>query len=248
MDALVDVLLKVSELACELPCIEELDINPVLADETGVIALDARVVLGSGALAADARYSHLAIHPYPKDLWRAVRLRTADTVLLRPIRPEDAEAEQRFVARVSARSMYLRFHAPLRELSLERLVRFTQIDYDREMAFVAIDMQGDAEEIHGIARYTRNPDGLSCEFGILVEDTWHGRGLGAALMTALESCARERGLQEMVGIVLAENDDMARLMTGRGFEPQRDPDDAHVFRFVKMLQAGPAGAAADRIG
>jgi acetyltransferase len=247
MDALIDVLLKVSELACELPCIEELDINPLLADETGVIALDARVVVGSGALTADARYSHLAIHPYPKNLWRAVRLRSGDTALLRPIRPEDAEAEQRFVARVSPRSLYLRFHAPLRELSLERLVRFTQIDYDREMAFVAIDMQGDAEEIHGIARYTRLPDGLSCEFGLLVEDAWHGRGLGSALMTALESCARERGLQEMVGFVLAENDDMARLMAGRGFEPRRDPDDANVLRFAKMLQAGVSAGSTDRI-
>jgi len=235
LDAVVDVLLKVSEIACELPCVEELDINPVLADETGVIALDARVVLGNGPLAADARYSHLAIHPYPKNLWRAVRLRTGDTALLRPIRPEDAEAEQRFIARLSARSMYLRFHAPLRELSLERLIRFTQIDYDREMAFVAIDLQGDAEEIHGIARYTRDPDGTTCEFGIVVEDVWHGRGLGKALLTALEAAGRERGLRQMYGLVLAENDDMARLMTSQGFEAQREEDDATVIRFVKAL-------------
>ena len=235
LDAVVDVLLKVSEIACELPCVEELDINPLLADETGVIALDARVVLGNGPLAADARYSHLAIHPYPKNLWRAVRLGTGDTALLRPIRPEDAEAEQRFIARLSARSMYLRFHAPLRELSLERLIRFTQIDYDREMAFVAIDLQGDAEEIHGIARYTRNPDATTCEFGIVVEDVWHGRGLGKALLTAIEAAARERGLRQMFGLVLAENDDMARLMTSQGFEAQREEDDAAVIRFVKAL-------------
>jgi acetyltransferase len=162
-------------------------------------------------------------------------LRTGDTALLRPIRPEDAEAEQRFIARLSARSKYLRFHAPLRELSLERLIRFTQIDYDREMAFVAIDLQGDAEEIHGIARYTRSPDGTTCEFGIVVEDEWHGRGLGRALLTALETAARERGLRQMIGLVLAENDDMARLMAGQGFEAQREEDDATVIRFVKAL-------------
>jgi len=244
MDALVDVLLRISELACEVPCIQELDINPLLADETGVIALDARVVLGDGPLAADARYSHLAIHPYPKSLWRGVRLRSGDTALLRPIRPEDAKAEQRFVARLSARSVYLRFHAPLRELSLERLIRFTQIDYDREMAFVAIDMQGDAEEIHGIARYTCDPDGASCEFGIVVEDAWHGRGLGSALMAALESCARERGLKEMVGLVLAENDEMARLLIAQAYEPRREAGDATVIRFVKRLQPGIGGAVA----
>jgi acetyltransferase len=257
MDDLVDVLLKVSEIACELPCVEELDINPVLADDAGVIALDARVVLGDGTLVADASYSHLAIHPYPKNLWRAVRLRTGDTTLLRPIRPEDAEAEQRFISRLSPRSIYLRFHAPLRvrdqraiaqhhprierdhaplrELSEDRLIRFTQIDYDREMAFVATDMQGDVEEIHGVARYIRNPDRTSCEFGLVVEDAWHGRGLGGALMAALEGCARERGLREIIGFVIADNDDMGRLMTGRGYAPHRDPDDPSVLRFIKAL-------------
>ena len=235
LDAIVDVLLKVSELACELPCVEQLDINPLLADETGVLALDARVVLGSGPLAADARYSHLAIHPYPKNLWRAVRLRNGEMTLLRPIRPEDASAEQRFVARLSQRTAYLRFHGLLRELSPERLVRFTQIDYDREMAFVAIDLQGDAEEIRGVARYTRNPDAGSCEFAIVIEDTWQGRGLGGALMAALEACARERGLRQMIGLVLAENEDMVRMMNGRHFEAQRDADDPGVVHFVKDL-------------
>jgi acetyltransferase len=234
-DDLIDVLLKVSEIACELPCVEELDINPVVADDAGVIALDARVVLGDGTLSADASYSHLAIHPYPKNLWRAVRLRTGDTTLLRPIRPEDAEAEQRFIRRLSARSVYLRFHAPLRELSEERLIRFTQIDYDREMAFVATATHDDVEEIHGIARYTRNPDRVSCEFGIVVEDAWHGRGLGGALMAALEGCARERGLREMIGFVIADNDDMAKLMTSRGYAPHRDRDDPTVLRFIKTL-------------
>ncbi|HTT13728.1 MAG TPA: bifunctional acetate--CoA ligase family protein/GNAT family N-acetyltransferase [Burkholderiaceae bacterium] len=234
-DALVDTLLKVSELACELPCIDELDINPLLADENGVLALDARVVLGSGPLAADASYSHLAIHPYPKNLWRAVRLRNGDMTLLRPIRPEDAAAEQRFIARLSQRSLYLRFHGLVRELSLERLIRFTQIDYDREMAFVATDMQGDAEEIRGIARYTRNPDGASCEFAIVIEDAWQARGLGAALMTALEACARGRGLREMIGFVLAENNAMAQMMIRLGYEGRPEPDDPTVVRFAKGL-------------
>jgi acetyltransferase len=235
LDAVVDALLKVSELACELPCIEELDINPLLADETGVLALDARVVLGNGPLSADANYSHLAIHPYPKNLWRALRLRNGDMTLLRPIRPEDAAAEQRFIARLSQRSLYLRFHGLVRELSLERLVRFTQIDYDREMAFVATDMQGEAEEIRGIARYIRNPDGSSCEFAVVVEDAWQGRGLGVALMTALEACARRRALRQMIGLVLAENDGMVRMMTRLGFQGQPEPNDPTVVRFVKGL-------------
>jgi acetyltransferase len=239
LDALVDALLKLSDLACEIPCVHELDINPLLADEHGVIALDARVLLGDGPLAPDSRHSHLAIHPYPKHLVRATRLATGETVLLRPIRPEDAEAERRFVARLSPESMYRRFHAPMRELTMERLVRYTQIDYDREMAFVAIDatahgVAGEGE-IRGIARYTRNPDGTSCEFGIVVEDGWQGRGLGHALMGALEECARSRGLTEIVGFVLRDNADMGRLMRARTYEPRRDADDAGVLRFAKPL-------------
>ena len=103
------------------------------------------------------------------------------------------------------------------------------------MAFVATDTHGDAEEIHGIARYTRNPDGSSCEFAIVVEDAWQGRGLGVALMMALEACARGRGLREMIGLVLAENSEMARMMTRLGFEGRTEPDDPAVMRFVKRL-------------
>ncbi|MFN7780787.1 MAG: GNAT family N-acetyltransferase [Betaproteobacteria bacterium] len=247
LDALIDTLLKISDLACELPCVHELDINPLLADEHGVVALDARVQLGSGPLAPDARYSHLAIHPYPKALARAHRVKTGETVLLRPIRPEDAEAERRFIARLSPETVYMRFHAPLRELTKERLIRYTQIDYDREMAFVAIDANaptGDGDgEIRGIARYTKNPDGASCEFGVVVEDAWQGRGLGHALMGALEDCARARGIGEIVGYVLHENDDMAKLMAARMYAPRRDEDDPGVLRFAKRLQ--PAVATAD---
>jgi acetyltransferase len=240
-DAVLNVLLKLSELACELPCIHELDINPLLADENGAVALDARIVLGDGPLVPDPTYSHLAIHPYPKNLVRATKLKTGQTVLLRPIRPEDAQAEKRLVSRLSQRSIYLRFHAPLRELTVERLVRFTTIDYDREMAFVAIDSSAEQEEIRGVARYTRNPDGTTCEFGVVIEDEWQGRGLGHALMDALESCARERGLTEIIGYVLKENEEMAKLMLGRTYHAERDEDDAGVVRFIKELHL-PSGS------
>ncbi len=243
IDLLVDVLLKVSDIACELPCVRELDINPLLVDENGAIALDARVVLGDGPLAPDATYSHLAIHPYPKALARTHRLRGDETVLLRPIRPEDAQAEKRFVSRLSPETMYLRFHAPLRELTTERLVRFTQIDYDREIAFVAIDAAGEQEEIRGVARYTRMPDGFSCEFGIVIEDAWQGRGLGHALMTAIEETARSRGLTEIIGYVLKDNGGMDKLMRGRGYIASRAPDDDGVRRYIKRLLGGAAAGA-----
>ncbi len=249
MERLIDALLRVSELACEIPCLRELDINPLLADEHGVIALDARIAFDDGPLTADPVYSHLAIHPYPKTLERRLRLADGHELLLRPVQPEDAEAQKRFVARLSDLTLYLRFHAPVRELTLDRLVRFTQIDYDREMAFVAIDDSGPVEEIRGFAQYNRLPDGDSAEFGIAVEDSWQGHGLGFKLMEALETCGRERMVSALHGYVLAENDSMRRMMLSRGYKPHREEGDAGVINFVldltePTLAPAPAAAAA----
>jgi len=244
MDSLIDALLRVSELACEFPCLSELDINPLLADESGVIALDARVVIDQRPVLPDPVYSHLAIHPYPKALERQLQLADGAVVLIRPVRPEDAEAQKRFVARLSDLTLYRRFHAPVRELTLERLVRFTQIDYDREMAFVAIDASGADEEIRGFAQYNRVLGGVEAEFGIAVEDSWQGRGLGFSMMEAIETCARERQVSEIFGYVLAENDSMRGMMVARGYSPQREPGDPGVIRFRLPLDAqAEAGAS-----
>jgi acetyltransferase len=244
MDRLIDTLIRVSELACELPCLRELDINPLLADEQGVIALDARVVVDQCALVPDVAYSHLVIHPYPKSLERELSLADGARLLLRPIRPEDAEAEQRFVARLSRQTLYLRLHAPVRELSVEQLIRFTQIDYDREMALVAVDPASGAGEIRAIARYAVLADGERAEFGITVEDSWQGRGLGSAMMEALEQCGRDRRLSQIFGYVLRENDSMRQLMLARGYVPHREQEDAHVIRFTLPLSDRPAAQQA----
>ncbi len=247
-ERLIDALLRVSELACEFPCLTDLDINPLLADESGVIALDARVVIDQGPLQPDPVYSHLAIHPYPKALERLLTLNDGAVLLVRPVRPEDAEAQRRFVARLSDLTLYRRFHAPVRELSLDRLVRFTQIDYDREMAFVAIDASGGEEEIRGLAQYNRTQGAERAEFGIAVEDSWQGRGLGYSLMAALEACARERQVEQIFGYVLAENDSMRGMMVARGYVPRREDGDPGVIRFELPLAAAapgtPAAAAA----
>jgi acetyltransferase len=239
IDALIDVLVRLSDLAAEFPAVLELDINPLLADDHGVMALDARIRIAAqgtaeGALAPDLRYSHLAIHPYPKRLEREIAV-TSGPLRLRPIRPEDALAERRFIARLSPRSMYLRFHAPLKELTLERLVRFTQIDYDREVALVAIDETDPVEEIRGIARYTRSADGASCEFGVTVEDSWQGRGLGRHLMDALEDSARAVGLASIFGYVLTENTAMVQMLTARGYRVEHEPGEGTVNVFRKRL-------------
>jgi acetyltransferase len=234
MDRLVDVLVRMSELACELPCLSELDINPLLTDDDGVIALDARVVVDERPIAPDAAYSHLAIHPYPKSLERELTLKDGTRVLLRPIRPEDAEAERRFVARLSHRTLYLRLHAPVRELSVEQLIRFTQIDYDREMAFVAVDMDGEPGEIRAIGRYNRLADGERAEFGITVEDSWQGRGLGHVRDLRLRSEGKRLDAADDAGARL-------RATPGRG-RRARDPLRAAVER-GQHASAGLPGVA-----
>jgi acetyltransferase len=238
MDSLLDAVQRISELACEIPALLELDINPLLADEAGVVALDARVRIGAApaACSPDPVYSHLAIHPYPRALERELVLNDGSKVLLRPVRPEDAEAQRRFVARLSDLTLYRRFHAPVRELTIERLVRFTQVDYDREMAMVAIDEAGGGE-IRGLAQYNRVDAGGGAEFGIAVEDTWQGRGLGYQMMGALEDCARERDVGELFGYVLADNDSMRAMMVARGYAPHREQGEAGIVRYVLSVPA-----------
>jgi acetyltransferase len=159
----------------------------------------------------------MAIHPYPAHLVSTWQPREGPRVTLRPIRPEDAEMEQAFVKGLSTESRYFRFMDTLRELTPLMLVRFTQIDYDREMAFVAT-VPGEPRETEvAVARYVANPDGESCEYAIVVADGWQGRGLGRRLMEQLIAVARTRGLRRMVGHVLAENRGMLELARKLGF-------------------------------
>jgi acetyltransferase len=232
--ALEGVLLRISEIACELPEIEELDVNPLIADEGGVIAIDARVVLRASP-PPRTRYAHLAIHPYPEELAAELRLSDGTRVTLRPIRPEDAEMEKEFIAGLSPHSMRLRFLNSLRVLSPAMLARFTQIDYDREMAFVAVHEDGGREREVAVGRYVTLPDGASCEYAIVVADAWQGRGLGRRMMTRLVEVARDRGLERMVGSVLADNRPMLRLCRELGFTIEAEPGDAQLKRVELRL-------------
>lgn len=237
--ALEALLLRVSEMACELPEIEELDVNPIVADENGVVVIDARAVLRA-APPQRTPYAHLAIHPYPGDLAGTVRLADGSQVMLRPIRPEDAGIERDFIAALSPESLRLRFLSGMRTLTPAALARFTQIDYDREMALVAVqDVQGREREI-GVCRYITLPDGESCEYAIVVSDAWQGRGLGRCMMARLAEVARARGLRKMTGFVLSANAPMLALCEELGFTSQADPDDAQM-RLVQ-LDLGRAGS------
>ena len=215
-EALETVLLRVSEMVCELPAIREMDVNPLLVDEAGAIALDARIVVARPG-AALPRYGHMAIHPYPAHLVSEWTARNGTRVVVRPIRPEDAGIEREFVKQLSPEAKYFRFMSTIRELSPQMLARFTQIDYDREMALIAVTAKDGREEEVGVARYITNPDGTSCEFAIVVDDEWQKYGLGRQLMTQLIEVARSRGLATMSGDILTDNQPMLALAASLGF-------------------------------
>lgn len=233
--ALEQVLLRISEMVCELPEVAELDINPLIVDEHGLAAVDARIVVDHPPSVAD-RYGHMAIHPYPSHLVEDWPMADGHTLTIRPIRPEDAQIEQAFVRSLSDESRYFRFMQAVHELTPEMLVRFTQIDYDREMALIAVVEPEPAVETQvAVARYTANPDRRSCEFAVVVADEWQGRGIGTHLMHSLMRVAKSRGITLMEGEIIAGNTHMLGLMARLGFKVRPNPDDEGIVQAVREL-------------
>ncbi|MGB5201719.1 MAG: bifunctional acetate--CoA ligase family protein/GNAT family N-acetyltransferase [Sedimenticolaceae bacterium] len=235
MGKLTDALQRISEIACELPQVQELDVNPMLVDEDGVVAVDARIVVAEPETST-ARYGHMAIHPYPTELETSWQLPDGTDICVRPIRPEDAEIEQDFVQNLSPESKYFRFMQSVDKLTPLMLARFTQIDYDREMALVAVLNQHTSDaRILGVARYISNPDRQSCEFALTVADAWQRKGVGRQLMQRLMAVARDRGIEIFQGEVLSNNTKMLRLCEQLGFHVghgEHDPDVVEVRRHL----------------
>ncbi|MCP4380476.1 MAG: bifunctional acetate--CoA ligase family protein/GNAT family N-acetyltransferase [Hyphomicrobiales bacterium] len=222
--AIEDVLLRISDMVCEIPHIQELDINPLFVDSDGAIAVDVRIEVRRPPTTPEP-YAHMGIHPYPSKLVQKTQLPDGTELIIRPIRPEDAELEQAFVRGLSPEAKYYRFMQSIEELTPEMLVRFTQIDYSREMALIAVVREGGKDRQVGVARYTIKPDGRSCEFAIVVDDDRRKQGIGSRLMKGLMEAARGRGLRSIEGEILAENHTMLKLMDSLGFSLRSDPDD-----------------------
>ena len=166
LPALENVLLSVSNMICELPWLKEMEINPLLVDENGAVAVNARMVIDHTLASGAARYAHMAIHPYPAHLCREWLMADGTVITVRPVRPEDAALKQEFVNSLSDESRQFRFMDSTRELPPSLIVRFTQVDYDREMVLLAIVHQEGRERQIGSARYTQTPDGESVEFAL----------------------------------------------------------------------------------
>jgi acetyltransferase len=234
MEALEDVLLRVSEMVCELPLLREMDINPLILDENGALAADARVVVEYRQPSAD-RYAHMAIYPYPTHLVSEWQMADGTDVTIRPIRPEDAALVKKFVHDLSEESKYFRFMNSVQELTEDMLARLTQLDYSREMALVAVVEENEEEEELGVARFSVNPDGDTCEFALVIADRIAGKGLGQKLMVSLMDAARSKGLKVIEGEVLNNNHRMLKLMGRLGFAIKTSEEDPAVMKVSKPL-------------
>ncbi|GGF79526.1 GCN5 family N-acetyltransferase [Azorhizobium oxalatiphilum] len=224
LDAIATTLVKVAELLGDLPQIGEMDINPLLADADGVIALDARIVAHPARETGTKRF---AIKPYPTALVRPLELGDGQMLLLRPIRPEDEPALGDMVRRSDPRDVRMRFLGSLKDFPHLMAARLSQIDYDREMAFVALTPDG---EMLGVVRIIADPDNEEAEYAIMVRSDMKGRGLGFRLMTEILDYGRSRGLKRIFGDVLRENLPMLHLAQDLGFTVRPGSDDPTLAR------------------
>jgi acetyltransferase len=216
-DALAQAVLRVSQMACDLAELAELDINPLLADAAGVLALDARIRLRRPQAGEGSR---LALRPYPSELeeeWSVA----GRTMRVRPIRPDDGSRLEAFYAAATPADMRLRFFLSRREVPHSELARYCQIDYEREMTFVALD----GERIAGEVRAVCDPDNQEAEFALQVASDWQRRGLGRRLMDKLLAYLRAHGTVVVVGQCLQENKGMVVLARSLGFSTELAPED-----------------------
>jgi len=221
--AIALTLVKLSQLAADFAEIREIDLNPVLADETGVIAVDARVSVAPFERRRPGRAGRFAIRPYPKEWERRVSWPDGGTILIRPVRPEDEPLYPPFFTRVTPQDLRLRFFAPLKDFNHAFIARLTQIDYARAMAFIAIDETGG--EMVGGSRVHSDANYETAEYAILVRSDLKGRGLGWSLMQLMIEYARSEGLRAIRGQVLKENTTMLQMCRELGFQIESDPDD-----------------------
>jgi len=228
-NAVALVLVKLAQLAADLPQVREVDLNPLLADEQGVIALDARVAIAPIAPVRPGPAGHprFAIRPYPKEWERPVTLRDGTAVLIRPIRPEDEALYAPFFAEVTDQDLRLRFFAPIKEFTHTFVARLTQLDYARAMAFIAIDPLSGA--MLGVVRLHANANYDAAEYAVLVRSDFKGRGLGWLLMQTMIDYASAEGLQTVEGQVLQDNTTMIAMCRELGFAVTPDPQDPDLY-------------------
>jgi acetyltransferase len=217
---LEEILIRLAQLATDFAEIEEVDINPLFVAGASACAIDARVVLKPSQTRSPL---HLVISPYPDQDEQHVQTGAGTDIFIRPIRPEDAPLLIELFESLSPRSVYMRFFTPLKRLPHSMLARFTQIDYDREIALVALAEGQPAEKMLGVARIISENNPKKAEFSVAVGDPWQGKGIGAELLKHCLAIAEKRGIDEVWGVILAENTQMIALARKLGFKFKNVP-------------------------
>jgi acetyltransferase len=228
LDRLIEALIRFSYLVADLPEIAEIEVNPLLASERRVIALDARAVRDDRCPSPPRPFEHLAIRPYPEKYRRRAALRGGGSVALRPIRPEDEPLWQRFLASCSFDSLHARFRYSFKLAGHDMASRFCFIDYDREMAIVA-ELEGPGErKLAGIGRLVADPDHEVAEYALLVADEWQGRGLGSLITEYCLEIAADWGVSRVTATTEHSNTRMLAVFRHFGFELRDDPEEGVV--------------------
>ncbi len=221
-------LVKLAQLAADVPEIRELDINPLLADETGVLALDARIAVAplDAAMKRAGSYGRFAVRPYPSEWEQQLTLADGSKIFVRPIRPDDEAVLRAFLEKITAEDLRLRFFAPIKDFSHAFLARLTQLDYARAIAFAAFDKPGG--DLLGVVRLHADANHEKGEYAILIRSDLKGRGLGWALMELMIRYARGEGLTAIEGQVLKDNVTMLQMCRELGFSVADDPEDGTI--------------------
>jgi acetyltransferase len=215
LDILSLTLMQLSQLIVDIPEIIEVDVNPLLVDEDGVLALDARIRV---ARTMNDHGRHLAIRPYPEDLEETTTIKSGQKLMIRPIRPEDEPEHYKFLSKLTPEDIRFRFFGQISELPHTQMARLTQIDFDREMAFIAKDQSPEgSHETFGVVRTLTDPDNERSEFAIVIRSDMKGNGLGRMLLEKMITYCRSRGTQVMVGQILRDNNPMLNLAKKLGF-------------------------------
>ncbi|MCC6196625.1 MAG: GNAT family N-acetyltransferase [Burkholderiales bacterium] len=213
-------MVKLSQLAADLPEVGALAIDPLFADEQGVLVAAARARIGAAIASGTGRF---AIRPYPKELEESIEL-AGERVVLRPIRGEDSAEHDAFLEGIDPQSLRFRFGREFRSLPRSELARMTQIDYEREMAFIATVERADGYETVGEVRMNAEPDGARAEFAIVMRADFQGKELGRALLEKMIRFGRKRGIRILYGLVNGSNERMLGLARRLGFQLEGTPD------------------------
>lgn len=239
LDAVAIVLVKIAQLAADIPEVREIDLNPILADATGLMAVDASIVVARDTRRrAGPRNPRFAVAPYPTEQEERFTLRDGTAVFIRPVRPDDEDVYRAFFQSIPAEDLRLRFFAPVHDFSHAFLARLTQIDYARVYAVAAFD-EASGVMVGGV-RLVPDAERVSGEYAILVSPAVKGKGLGYALMQRMIAMAGEIGLENVDGYVLAENEPMLRMARALGFTTRPDPQERGVMRTILDLTGAPS--------